>query len=210
MAVAAGVVATMLGGLASPPSAVACTAENCEVPFAEYVRDEPVALYRFDDARSRWSIIPHPAPEGGCIFRGTFVFRRIDMLRGWSPATITVRIRPNAALDCPDWSMGGAWDAGVSPSPAGRWIVSTDFWHVSARGRIDAWGWTHEGSFPRTYPRTLAGWYAALRAPDTSTIATVPISGDTRPPVGGILVAAGLVGLMIGLVRAVRGRSNPT
>jgi hypothetical protein len=210
VAAAAGAVAMMLGGLVGPPSAVACTAENCEVPFARYVRDQPVAVYRFDDASSRWSVIPQTATEGDCLFRGTFVFRRIDMLRRWSPTTLTVRIRPNAELDCPEWAIGGAWDAGVTPSPVGRWIVSTDFWHVSASGRIDAWGWTHEGSFPRTYPRTLAGWYAALGAPDTSTVATAPPAGDTRLPKGGLLAVAAVLGLVLGLGRAFRARSTTT
>ena len=207
-AAAACALAMLLGSLAGPPSALACTAENCEVSFAEYVGDQPVALYRFDDASSRWRVIPDAATATGCLFSGTFVFRRIDMLRQWSPPTLTVKIRPHAELDCPDWSIGGAWDRGVTASPAGRWIVSLDFWHVSASGRIDAWGWTHDGSFPRTYPRTLAGWYASLEAPDTSTIATVPATGDPPSLVGGLLLAAGLVGFALGLGRAARARST--
>jgi len=176
--------------LASPPAATACT--GCAYPFRDWIAGKPVALYRFDGGRSRWSEVKEWDTAGGCEgLAGTFVFRRLATLQGRAPATITVRVT-SAEDDCPWWYTARA-------VPTGRWIVvglGSSWWHVNSRGVVDTWGEGEGG--PESVPHTLAGWQRDLSAPDTATADPAAPPGLPASMPNQVLIAAGAGGLLVG------------
>ena len=194
-AAAATVLAICLAALPAPSKTRADTG-NPGVPFRDYIRGADIALYRLDQARSSWAVNLYgnspPTFAELCPVTGTLVFDRLDVLRGQWPRTIT-RVIKATSEDCV-WY----WDL-----PTGRWLLVgsgewTDWWGFSQSGKLDGGGAGAGG--PRDAPETLAGWYAAMRAPDTSTVAS-SLDAEDAAGRGVLLALSGAGGLLFSLRR---------
>jgi hypothetical protein len=152
---AAAAAVIILFGPVAPPRALACVGEHMScpgTPFRQWVGTRAVAVYRFDWGRSSWSRLPSQQPDvpdaPGCLFEGTFVFQRIETLKGDAPETVVSVVHPAYYEDCPEWDADpGGW-GWVPASPAGRWVLvigsnlengDTAWLHLDARGGIDNW-----------------------------------------------------------------------
>lgn len=184
--------------LASPPKAVAYSCTPCIPPFREWLGDAPVAVYRLDRALSRWSERKDWLDDEAatsCGQSGTMVFRRIDTIRGRTPAAITVRMK-TVDDTCPWYPY--------TNGPLGRWIVvvfddGLSWWHVNGNGVIDS---DSEGEGGPDVPMTLAGWYRDVRAPDTATVDAVAPSAASTSPASPLLIVAAGGGLIVGFRRS--------
>jgi hypothetical protein len=218
-AAAALAAAMILFGFAAVPRALACTGdrEPCPgIPFRQWVGPRAVAIYRFDWGRSSWSRLPSQQPDvpdaPGCLFQGTFVFRRVEALKGDAPETVVSVVHPAYFENCPEWDQDVAWGR-VPASPAGRWVLvlgsdlengHSAWLHLDAGGGVDTaaigdFGWP---DIPGAPGGTLAGIRAALLAPDTAT--ADPQSPGPVAPVAPLLLFAAVGGLALGLRRAQR------
>jgi hypothetical protein len=203
--------------LAGPSPALACTARRCMEPFHRWLGSSPVAVYQIDRSASWWAPAPRKQPqapwdEDACIYRGVFTFRRLDNIRGWSPASITIRATTGKWPDCPGFDMRGSWDGKARLT--GTWLVVRNanaitfpqdaFYHLDSQARIDNDGaFPHDYPDPETSPSTLAGWYAVLGVPQTDAEPpAVPGNSAPMPPVP--LLAGAALGLAAGFRRSTR------
>jgi hypothetical protein len=193
--------ALLLLSAGTPQAAQADTCEHCHYPFRAWVGNKAVAVYRFDDDASSWTTVEGQEPFYGCLFRGTFVFRRIDTIQGRAPAVIRQTFAAMDEEECGSWNVRGMW-ARPPTSPAGRWLhVVSDYggywFHVNPQGVIDS-----DDTDGGDAPKTLAGAYAALRVPETDT-AKVPLHAPAPPvlPLGVAAVAGFVLGLRYVVVR---------
>ncbi len=215
------VAAAALGWLAGPSPALACTASRCMESFHDWLGSSPVALYRLDRSASWWTRAPHKQPMADwtgdeCVYRGAFTFRRVDNIRGWSPAMITIRAPSGQSPDCPGFDMRGSWD-GKTRLP-GTWLVVRNanaqtfavdaFYHLDSRARIDNDGaFPHDYPDPETTPQTLAEWYAVLGMPQTDT-EQPGVSGNSAPMPSPVLLIAAALGLAAGVRRSASGSAR--
>jgi hypothetical protein len=192
------IIAICLAVLPPPSVALADTCTCSHTPFGTYIRDTGVALYRLDRAKSSWAVfVPSTDPDSpSCRIAGTFVFQRVDALRGAWPRTIRKVVKAGSE-DC-------LWDR----VPVGRWMLVgdlrwADWWGFDASGRLDAFGWSADA--PDDPPPTLAGWYAVMAAlPDTSTAPPAEHAGRPALPAGPplVLLLCALGGFGAGLRRS--------
>lgn len=172
--------ATMIGVLAGPVPAAACT--GCGTTGDEVMSEATsivLARYRETDGSDA-------------------VLEVLDVLKGRSVPVVRVRWR--------DLVAGGDWRTCRWIIAQDRRGLGPVF-HVSASGKVVWPGGGGEGGID-DYPRTLAGWYRALglSVPDTGTLPPVRPSQDSPGPAEPLVL---LMGAFLGAALTQRRLTRP-